>query len=81
MSSVPEAEQPVRTAIRGSGRIRSPQSNQRKIRRPRDNTFLLPRLGTSRRRSISPPRSHAPIPSPAPAPQAAASFSDKSNHI
>ncbi|XP_046462791.1 E3 ubiquitin-protein ligase TRIM37-like [Daphnia pulex] len=77
-SIVPETEQPVRTPVRTT-RLRSPQSHQRKNRRARDNTFLLPRLGTSRRRSISPPRSRAPIPSPAPAPQAAANFSAKSS--
>lgn len=75
-SIVPETEQPVRTPVRTT-RLRSPQSHQRKNRRVRDSTFLLPRLGTSRRRSISPPRSRAPIPSPAPAPQAAANFSVK----
>lgn len=79
-SIVPETEQPVRTPVRTT-RLRSPQSHQRKNRRARDNTFLLPRLGTSRRRSISPPRSRAPIPSPAPAPQAAGNFSAKSKQL
>ena len=79
MSIVPETEQNVRTPIRVTGRLRSsPQSHQRKNRRSRDNTFLLPRLGTSRRRSISPPRTRAPVPSPAPAPQTAANFPAKS---
>lgn len=53
-----------RTPVRAN--LRSPQSHRRKNRRPRE-TFQLPRLGTSRRRSISPPRSRAPVPSPAPA--------------
>lgn len=72
VAAVPAAERPTerRTSTRSAGRLRSPQSHQRKNRRSRDNTFLLPRLGTSRRRSISPPRSRAPVPSPAPVPQA-----------
>ena len=78
MATVPAAERPTErriTSTRAAGRLRSPQSHQRKNRRSRDNTFLLPRLGTSRRRSISPPRSRAPVPSPAPVPQTAANFS------
>ena len=74
ITTVPEVE-PVRTSIRVNRGV-SQHSGHRssKSRRSRDSTFLLPRLGTSRRRSISPPRSHVPLPHapiPSPAPSAA----------
>jgi len=61
-----------------SARRRSPVSTLRKNRRPRDSTFILPRLGHFRR-SLSPPRTQVPLPSPAPLQQNSTTFVTNSN--